>query len=156
MYNLSRGLHGEAGVQRFFNVLHDLWCAHKAFREPRTANRAKSKPPPTESSSVNSNSRLPDIVEATLAAKLSDPDEPMRVRDAIQHLHSRSLFDISMIPFLQNILQRVSSFNWICLRMPQRPLNTFLPPLVCSPSGRENLWRILGPRRHKVPFSFTI
>src|ERR1700733_8578397 len=99
MCNLEHGLREAAGVQHFFDVLHDLWCAHKAFREPRAANSAKSKPPPFESSSVNSDSRLPDIVEATLAAKLSDPDEPMRIRNAIQYLLYRHLFDISMITF---------------------------------------------------------
>jgi len=155
MYNISRGWPGAAGVQHFFNVLHDLWCAHKAFGESRTA-KTKFKSPSFESSSVNSDPRLPDIVEATLAAKLSDPGEPMRVRDAIQHLLFEDLFDVSMIPFLQNILQRVSSFNWICLSMPQRPLNPSLSPLVRSPSGCETTWRILGPRRYKALSSHTI
>jgi hypothetical protein len=105
-----------AGVQHFFNVLHDLWCAHKAFGESRTASSTKFKSPSFESSPVNSDPGLPDIVEATLAAKLSDPDEPMRVRGAIQYLLSECLFDVSMIPFLQNILQRVSSteFVYVC------------------------------------------
>jgi hypothetical protein len=100
---------GATRVQNFFLVLHDLWCAEKASREwlgARAATGTNSKSP-----LFGPNAQLPSIVEMTLAAKLSDPDESMGIRGAIEYFLFDEMLDKSMITFLQDILQRVSPFN---------------------------------------------
>ena len=102
---------GAAEVQNFFLLLHDLWCAQKTCCGALTAKRTKFKRPSPASNSVNNFSQLPAIVEMALAAKLADPDERMGFRSAIQSFLSDNLLDRTMIMFLQDILQRVSSFS---------------------------------------------
>lgn len=146
---------GAAGVQSFFQLLHDLWCAEKASHEWLSACAATSKK--FKSPPFRPSSWLPAIVEMTFVGKLSDPDEPMRIRKSIEYFLDDEMLDDEMIRFLQDVLQRVSSFNnyhtYSRTRWHQLTEHCFPPPFT---TVRGTCSSLLGTHRYSTLPSFAI